>query len=212
MKEAYGIKIYENLKEVVNPKHTCLVAWDIQNGLVERTFNRGEFVRDIKNLIEALRGKVPLVYTNITPPEREFRSSWAFYSMMKRFGVSDPEKLPDFLKKGSQESEIGGGLEPKPGDVLLDKPAASIFIGTNFEYMMRARGITTLIFTGIATEFGIESSARDGANRGFYPVIATDCVSSMDREGHERSLLNMQRLFICENSKTIIEAVLSEDK
>ena len=48
--------------------------------------------------------------------------------------------------------------------------------------MMKNRGVKSLIFTGIATEMGVELSARDAAARGFYPVIATDCVSSMNKD------------------------------
>ncbi|MHB8232434.1 MAG: cysteine hydrolase family protein [bacterium] len=207
MKELNGIKIYENLKEIANPAHSCLVVWDVQNGLVSRIFNKAEFISGLKNLIGVLRGKMPIAYTLITPPEKNFRSSWAYYSMMRRFGVDDPAKLPEFMAKGSNDRNIAEDLTPQAGDILLEKPAASIFIGTYFEQMMKNRNITTLIFTGIATEIGVESSARDAANRGFYPVIATDCVSSMDKEAHNRSLENMKKMFICENSQTIAESI-----
>ena len=42
--------------------------------------------------------------------------------------------------------------------------------------MLRNAGIITVVFTGIATEFGVESSARDVFNRGFYSVVVSDCV------------------------------------
>ena len=82
---------------------------------------------------------------------------------------------------GSKEREIPEMIQPKDTDTVLEKSTASIFLGTNFEYMMRNHNVTTLIFTGIATEMGIESSARDASNRGFYPVVVSDCVSSFDR-------------------------------
>jgi len=76
----------------------------------------------------------------------------------------------------------------------VPKNTASIFIGTNFELMVRNAGITTLIFAGIATEFGIESSGRDSSNRGFFTVIGKDAVSSPNKHGHERSIRNMEGL------------------
>jgi nicotinamidase-related amidase len=127
--------------------------------------------------------------------------------MMKRFQVTEVDQLPPFMAPGSKEREIPEGVKPKDGDLVLEKPSASIFIGTNFEYLMRARGITTLLFTGIATEFGIESSARDASNRGFYPVVVSDCVSSMDREAHERSLENLDRLVIVNSSSEILKSI-----
>jgi nicotinamidase-related amidase len=207
MKNLNGIDIYENLKEIVDPAHSCLVVWDVQNGLVERIFNREAFLAALKPFIEFLRGRMPVFYTLITPLPREFRSSWSFYSMMRRFKIDDPNKLPEFMASGSAERLIPEAVKPQPGDAVLEKSAATIFLGTSFEFMLRNRNISTILFTGITTEIGVESSVRDAANRGFYPVVVSDCVSSMDKEAHARSLQNMARLFIVENSGDILKAV-----
>jgi len=204
---ANGITVYEDLAEIVAPQHTCLVVWDVQMGLVNRIFNREAFLGSLKGLLEGLRPKMPVVYTLITPPPRAFQSAWNIYSMMRRFNVRDVGRLPAFMAPGSKEREIPEAVKPAEGDVLLDKPTASIFVGTNFEYLMRSRRVTTLIFTGIATEFGIESSARDASNRGFYPVIVADCVSSSDRDAHARSLENLEKLVIVKTSAEILKSV-----
>ena len=72
-----GITIYETLAEIVDPAHSCLVVWDVQNGLVDRIFNKEEFLANLKGLIETLRKKMPVAYTLITPLPREFQSAWA---------------------------------------------------------------------------------------------------------------------------------------
>jgi nicotinamidase-related amidase len=207
MKKGNEIAVYGSLKEIIKPDHSCLIVWDVQNGLVDRIFNKEEFMTNLKTLIEKLRGRMPVVYTLITPMHRDFTSSWSYFSMMRRFGVDDINKLPSFMETGSKEREIPEMVQPKHTDIVLEKSTASIFIGTNFEYMMRNRNINTLIFTGIATEMGIESSARDASNRGFYPVVVSDCVSSLDKDAHERSLETMSKLFIVENSSTILKAI-----
>jgi len=206
MKKTNGVVIYEDFAEIVAPEHTCLVIWDVQNGLVDRIFNKEEFISNLKSLLAGLQQKMPFVYTLITPPPMKFRSSWQIYSMMKRFNVREVDQLPVFMAPGSKERDIPEAVKPEDGDIVLEKPTASIFIGTNFENMMRARDITTLLFTGIATEFGIESSARDASNRGFYPVVVSDCVSSMDREAHERSLINLAKVAIVSSSGAILES------
>ena len=205
MKNINGTEVYENLKEIVDPSHSCLVVWDVQNGLVDRIFNKEEFMANLEPFIDKLRKKIPVVYTLITPLPKGFASSWYYYSMMRRFHVDDINKLPPFMAPGSKERMIPETIEPEPTDIVLDKSTASIFIGTHFEYMMLNHNVTTLIFTGISTEMGIESSARDASNRGFYPVVVSDCVSSMDREAHERSLKNMDRLFIVKDAGTILK-------
>ncbi len=207
MINANGLTIYEDLKEIADPGHSCLVVWDVQNGLVDRIFNKEEFIGNLKRLVETMRNKMPVVYTLITPLPREFQSSWGIFNMMRRYNVKDPDKLPNFMPPGSREREIPEAVKPAKGDILLDKATASIFIGTNFELMMKNRRITTLLFTGIATEARIESSARDASNRGFYPVVVSDCVSSMDRDAHERSLKILERIAIVKNSTEIIESI-----
>ena len=201
-----GITIYETLIEIVDPGHSCLVVWDVQNGLVDRIFNKEEFIASLKGLIENLRNKMPVVYTLITPLPREFQSSWYIYNMMRRYNVKEVDRLPQFMAPGSKEREIPEAVKAAKNDIMIDKASASIFIGTNFENMMRNKGITTLIFTGIATESGIESSARDASNRGFYPVVVSDCVSSMDKDAHERSLRNLAKIAVVKTSDDIVKA------
>ena len=207
MIQSGGITIYETLSEIVAPGHSCLIVWDVQNGLVDRIYNKEEFLANLQPFVGSVRGRMPVVYTLITPLPREFQSSWQLYAQMRRYKVKDPNELPRFLAPGSRDREVPEAVGPGAGDILLDKAAASIFIGTNFETMMRNRGITTLLFTGIATELGIESSARDASNRGFYPVVVSDCVSSMDRDGHERSLKNLEKIAVVRSSKEIVESI-----
>jgi nicotinamidase-related amidase len=207
MKMLNGVEIYEELEEIADPKHSCLVVWDVQNGLVDRIYNKDEFLGNTARLLAGLRGKMPVFYTLITPPPRQFTSGWGYFTMMRRYGIKDPAKLPAFMAPGTPEREVPETVRPAGGDVVLEKPAASIFIGTNFENLLRARGIKTVIFTGIATEIGVESSARDASNRGFYPVVVSDCVSSMDKAAHERSLENMKRLAVVESSSAVLGAV-----
>jgi len=207
MIKAGGITIYETLSEITDPGHSCLIVWDVQNGLVDRIFNKEEFLACLKVLTENLRKKMPVVYTLITPLPREFQSSWYIHNMMRRYNVKEVDKLPTFMAPGSPEREIPEAVKPGKNDIMLDKSTASIFVGTNFENMMRNRGITTLIFTGIATESGVESSARDASNRGFYPVVVSDCVSSMDRDAHERSLKNLDKIAVVKNSAEILKNI-----
>jgi nicotinamidase-related amidase len=207
MKDAYGIHIFENFKEIVDPSHTCLVVWDVQNWLVDRIFNQSEFISALKPFIESLRSRVPVSYTLITPLPKPFASSWFLYSMMRRFNVDDVAKLPPFMAPGSPERQVYAEVQPIQDDIVIEKSTANIFLGTNFELMLRNRNIKTIIFTGIATEIGVESSARDAANRGFYPVVVSDCVSSMDRDAHDRSLKNMARLLLVAKSADVLDAM-----
>ena len=138
MKSPGESKIYGSLREILDPEHTILVIWDVQNALVNSTFNKDEFLQSLKLLLQAARSnKVPVIYTKITPLPRYYESSWRIYMQMRRFGVDDPGKLPPFMELGSPESEIYGEVSPRDSDVILNKHTPSIFIGTHFEHMMR---------------------------------------------------------------------------
>jgi len=206
MKTLGRLAIFENLKEIVGPEHTALVIWDCQNGLVGHIFNKEEFLANLKALLAAARRrKIPVIYTKITPLPAGYQSGWGIYQAMKRFNLDDPSKIPVFMKPGSPEAEIAAALAPAEGEVVLNKHSANIFFGTNFEHLMRFRGIQTILFTGIATEYGVEHSAREAAIRGFYPVVVSDCASSTDKTAHEMALKIMLRLCLEATSKEIIK-------
>ena len=207
MKQYQGVRIYETLAEIVVPAHTCLVIWDVQLGLVGRVFDRETYVARLATFVKKLRGRVQVAYTVITPLPLRLQSGWNIYSMMRRFGIDDPSKLTSFMDKGSPEREVPGELAPEGDDIVIEKSTQNLFVGTNAEMILRNRGVQTLVFAGIATEIGVETSARDASARGFYPVVVSDGVSSMDREAHERSLKSLARIGIVATMDEIFAAI-----
>ncbi|MEM0123757.1 MAG: isochorismatase family cysteine hydrolase, partial [Conexivisphaerales archaeon] len=175
--------------------HTALIVWDVQKMLVSVIFNREEFLKNINDLIEAARAvRLPIFFTMIDPLPPAFQSP-ASLSMGRTFNVQD-------------RSAFELAIKPMDGEIIVKKNTASAFIGTNVELMLRNAGIDTIIIAGISTEIGVESTARDASNRGFYPVVAVDSCSSSDKTSHERSLENMKRLgqIIEATTKDIVSA------
>jgi nicotinamidase-related amidase len=166
----------------------ALVIWDVQNMFVNKIFNRDDFYGNLSSVIESAgRANVPIFFTRHQMLLIRFESSAILYALSKlgldRIGQITKEDQ-DFLIKPKQEQQ-------QQSEIVIDKHTAGIFIDTAFELMLQSAGIITVVFTGIATEFGIESSARDGSSRGFYSVVVSDCVSSLDKESHNKSLENM---------------------
>ena len=201
-----GSNIFTKLKDIVDPTYTALVVWDVQNMLFDRIFNQEAFLKNIKHLIDQARShQIPIFYTKITPLPRAYEAPFRTYLMMKRLGVDDPNKLPPFMVPGTPEAEIQKDIFPQDGDIVLNKHTTSIFIGTHFEPMMHNFGIKTILYTGISTEIGVASSARDSANRGFYTVVVGDCVSSSDQEAHDMTLKILERVCILSQSEDLIK-------
>jgi len=85
-----------------------------------------------------------------------------------RFGPSD--LLP----------EVG----PKENDLVIVKRQWGAFYGTELDLQLRRRGARTMVLGGIATNFGVESTARDAFERGYEQVFAEDAMSSLSADAH----------------------------
>jgi ureidoacrylate peracid hydrolase len=78
---------------------------------------------------------------------------------------------------------------PEPGDAIVTKHRFSAFIGTDFDLILRAKGIESLILTGTRTNVCVESTARDAFMMDYYVVVLSDCTASGSEEAHQRGLL-----------------------
>jgi nicotinamidase-related amidase len=187
--------IYNTIEEILNPSHTALVVWDVQNMFVNRIFNKEEFISNVSLVIELARNaSIPIFFTCHQMLPIRFESPAKIY-FWNKLGF-------DRMKQPTEE-DVSLAIKPSQSEIVIDKHTASIFMDTSFEYMLRNSGTITVVFTGIATEFGIESSARDAFNRGLYSVVVSNSVSSVDEDGHNRSLENMKNLITIISSKEL---------
>jgi nicotinamidase-related amidase len=201
-------KIVYNTIEILDRSHTTLVVWDVIRAFTKMVFNTEEFSRNLNSVVELARkpnNKIPIFFTlSIQILSQRFESSAIIY-ILGKLGF-------DRLFDQFTSEDMDFAIKPKQDETVINKHTTSIFIDTGFERMLRNAGIITVVFTGIATEFGIESSARDTFNRGFYPVVVSDCVSSPSKDGHDRSLENMKNLITIINSKDLEDVWAKKSK
>jgi len=76
-------------------------------------------------------------------------------------------------------------LNVQPSDHHVTKRQWGAFYGTDLDLQLRRRGITTLVLSGIATAFVVESTARDAFERGYHQIFAEDAMTSMSAEEHQ---------------------------
>ena len=188
--------VYNTIEEILEPSHTALVVWDVIHAFTKMIFNKEEFSKNLNSIVElARKSDISIFFTSNQLLSKRFESSSIIYTLGK-LGF-------DRLFEQFTAEDLDFIIKPRQDDIVINKHTASIFIDTGFERMLRNASIITVVFTGIATEFGVESSARDAFNRGFYSVVVSDCVSSRDKVGHERSLENMKNLITIINSKEL---------
>lgn len=101
--------------------------------------------------------------------------------------IAHPEgTLPD------NWAELVDGLA-QPGDVIVTKRQWGGFFGTDLDLQLRRRGIQTVVIGGIATNFGVESTARQAWEHGYAVVLAEDLTTSFTREMHDFSVREVLR-------------------
>jgi nicotinamidase-related amidase len=73
-------------------------------------------------------------------------------------------------------------------DVVLERRGWSAFARTTLDDLLRDREITQIVLVGLATNYGIESTARQAYDLGYNVVIVSDAVNNPQAEGHEHSM------------------------
>jgi nicotinamidase-related amidase len=90
----------------------------------------------------------------------------------------------------SDWSDFAEGIAA-PGDIIIAKRQWGAFHGTELELQLRRRGVRTIVLGGVATNFGVESTARQAWELGFEVVIAEDICASRSAELHDFTIRNI---------------------
>lgn len=107
-----------------------------------------------------------------------------------------PELAGTLLAKGSWDYAIVDGLAPQPGDIVIPKTRYSGFFNTNVDSVLRARGIRTLVFTGVATNVCVESSLRDAFHLEYFGVVLEDATHHLGPDFIQKAAIyNIERFF-----------------
>lgn len=102
----------------------------------------------------------------------------------KRAGLEDT----DVLLRSSPGFEIDPAIDVHPEDIIVDKTANGAFTHTELEHVLRARGITHLLFTGCTTDVCVHTTLREAQDRNFQNLLIADACASGDQYAHEAAI------------------------
>ena len=107
-----------------------------------------------------------------------------------------PEDRDKLIIEGTWGWEIIDELKPEPDDLVVKKARYSGFAGTTLENQLNGLDIRHILFTGVATNVCVESTAREAYFREFWPILVED---AMDHTGpdftRQATLYNFETKF-----------------
>ena len=160
----------------LEPTKTALVLIDLQGGVVAMStapYSPAEVVERSRRLAEAFRAKgAPVVYIRVDLND--------FLQLPVDVSLRDPNAPPP----PPEASEIVPQAGFQSGDLLITKRHWGAFANTKLEEELRKRGVETVVLGGIATNMGVESTARQGTGLGFAFVIVEDICTSISDDAH----------------------------
>ncbi|SRR5579884_427154 len=103
-----------------------------------------------------------------------------------------PMPQPRGVAAGAPGARVVAPLAPRPQDFVVPKHRWSAFAGTHLDFLLRTRGVDTLLLCGGSTDVGIASTAYAARDLGYHVVVVRDCCHT-ERPGAQDFF--MERLF-----------------
>src|ERR687883_2148005 len=166
-------------KYKINP---ALIVIDVQNGFVSKGGSYDllgmsispyqEVIPKIRHLINICRSaRIPIFYTQAIREPSGIDLLTKTHNILPRSREERIKKKP-ICVRGTWDASIIDEIKPTTMDHIVIKRRDSVFQDTEIEVWLKSIKVDTLIFCGIDTAVSVESSLRDGFNRG-YDVILT---------------------------------------
>jgi nicotinamidase-related amidase len=193
MKNAFGLRIPQDLRDILDPSRCALIVYDMQAGIVPQIATGQEIQAKCVMLLAAARQAGMRIFHT-----RHFflPTSGAGVGQLRRAMVwqqkEEPQETKCFIPQGTPAFQIVPELAPLEGEVIVDKITMSAFEGTFLNLAMRDAGIDCFLIAGIALEIGIEPTVRQALDLNYLPVVIMDACGSRTEELKHRSLATLK--------------------
>ena len=191
-----GEGLLTTLPQRAAPAHAALIVVDVQNdfladdGFVARKGGDMTHLRasvpPLVRLIDAARQAGVLVVFVQAIYDDEYLSD-AMRDRNRRTGLE-----VDRCTTGSWGADFYE-VRPAPGEPVVVKHRYSAFMGTELDHVLKARGVRSLLLTGVVTDVCVESTARDGYFLDYYVTLVEDCCGAQTPDDHAGTLRRCRR-------------------
>ena len=189
MKHSHGLDIPTALEDVCDPRRMALLVYDMQVGICSQIKTGSQIVAQISRVLSAVRATgMRVVFTRHLSLPKAWMGMTQFRTAMAWQQKDEPDSVAPWFLRDSSGFQIVSELTPMPNEAVFDKITMSAFEGTPLTLALRDCGIVSVAIVGIATEIGIEPTARQAADLCFIPVIIADACGAGDEVAAGRSL------------------------
>jgi nicotinamidase-related amidase len=189
MDQRNGLTVPESLEDACRPERLALLVYDMQAGILEQIADRDNVIGNVREVLDvARRAGVRTYFTrHVTLPVELMGAAqlrmWRAWQRVERVEDVISPFLPD-----APQTQIVPELAPTEKEAVLDKLTLSAFAGTPLELALRGAGVEAIAIVGVATEIGIEPTARHAGDLGFVPVVVTDACAPGNAEAGARAI------------------------
>jgi nicotinamidase-related amidase len=209
MERAFGLNIPQTLDDVCDPTRLALVVYDMQVGIVKQIENGQQITDRVLQVLDAARAaRIRVIFTRHMSLPKELMGVSQFRMAMAWQRVKSVNEVKPWFLRDSPGFHLIPELNPLPSEAIFDKIAMSAFEGTPLDMALRDCAIDAFAIVGIATEIGIEPTARHGADLGYIPVVVKDACGFGHREAAARSIASLE--FAGDSLLTNVETICSQ--
>ena len=185
----------------INIQKTAIVVIDLQKGITAtqtEPYSSKVVIENTSKLLTTLRkNSMPVFLVHVIP---------------------SPD-LKDMLRPNSEVSYPLSGYNPdwgefvpelniQPVDFQIIKHQWGAFYGTELDLQLRRRGMDTIILCGVATNFGVESTARYAYELGYNIIFIEDAMAARSKEEHEYPIKYIfPRLGLIRSTEEVLKAL-----
>ncbi|MGE0501698.1 MAG: cysteine hydrolase [Rhizobiaceae bacterium] len=127
---------------------------------------------------------VAFVRVGFSPDYRECPRHSAIFAPARENGL---------FKLGSWGTEIHPELGKSDADFDIVKHRVSAFYGTTLEPILAAKGVSTIVVSGVSTTAAVQSTVRDAHDRDYRCIVLEDCCAAATAEEHDASIVALKR-------------------
>lgn len=197
----------ERASDLLDPRSCALLLWDLQHGLGGNALHLDGLKENWGALRDAARAAgVMIMRSRHVAPPLSAMDDTELWRIMRKQGVTNSADLQPYMVRGSHDVEFIDGFEPSDDEIVIEKSTPSLFVGTAAEARLRGAGVRTLVLAGVATDIGIEFTARHASALGVFPLNVDDAVGSYTDEAQERGLACLHSFALSTTTAEVVGA------